>query len=59
MINELPMVSNDLSRDTDSRLEEIFMMIPEKVFAGLSVSGIDSWVKPRLNLRFHWVLKLS
>ena len=41
------MVSNDLSRDTDSRLEEIFMMIPEKVFAGLSVSGIDSWVKPR------------
>ena len=31
------MVSNDLWTDIDSRLGEIFMIIPEKAFAGLSV----------------------
>ena len=31
------MISSDLRTDTDSRLGEIFMMIPEKAFAGLSV----------------------
>ena len=34
--DELSMVSSDLWTDIDSRLEEIFMMIPEKAFGGLS-----------------------
>ena len=34
------MVSNNLWTDIDSRLGEIFMMIPEKVFAGLSVMTV-------------------
>ena len=37
IIDELSMVSNDLWTDIDSRLGEIFMIIPEKTFAGLSV----------------------
>ena len=37
IIDELSMVSNDLWTDIDSRLGEIFMIIPEKAFAGLSV----------------------
>ena len=32
------MVSSDLNTDIDSRLGEIFMMIPEKAFASLSVN---------------------
>ena len=37
IIDELSMVSSDLLTDIDSRLGEIFMMIYEKAFAGLSV----------------------
>ena len=37
IIDELSMVSSNLWTDIDSRLGEIFMMIPEKVFTGLSV----------------------
>ena len=40
IIDELSMVSNNLWTDIDSRLGEIFMMIPEKVFAGLSVMTV-------------------
>ena len=34
------MVSSDLWINIDSRLEEIFMMIPEKAFADLSVMSV-------------------
>ena len=34
------MVSSDLWTDIDSRLGELFMMIPEKAFAGLSVMTV-------------------
>ena len=34
------MVSSDLWTDIDSRLGEIFMMIPEKTFAALSVMTV-------------------
>ena len=49
------MVSSDLWRYIDSRLEEIFMMIPEKVFAGLAVMTVVDFlqlpqVKEKLNL---------
>ena len=37
IIDELSIASNDLWRDIDSSLGGIFMMIPEKAFAGLSV----------------------
>ena len=37
IIVELSMVSSDLWTDIDSQLGEIFMMFPEKAFAGLSV----------------------
>ena len=37
IIDELSMVSSDLWADIDSRLGEIFIMIPEKGFASLSV----------------------
>ena len=37
IIDELSMIANDLWRDIDSRLGEIFMMICEKAFAVLSV----------------------
>ena len=37
IIVELSMVSSDLWTDIDSKLGEIFMMFPEKAFAGLSV----------------------
>ena len=46
VIDELSMVSSELWTDVDPSMEEIFMMIPEKAFAGLSVHGIDSWVNP-------------
>ena len=38
MTDELSVVSSDLWTDIESRLGEIFMMIPQKVFAGLSVT---------------------
>lgn len=37
IIDGFSMVSSDLSRDRYSRLEEVFMIIPEKLFGGLSV----------------------
>ena len=37
IIDELSMVPSDLWTDIDSRLGDIFMMIPEIPFAGLSV----------------------
>ena len=37
IVHELSIVSGGLWTDNDSRLGEIFMMVPEKVFAGLSV----------------------
>ena len=37
IIHELSIVSGGLWTDNDSRLGEIFMMVPEKVFAGLSI----------------------
>ena len=40
IIDQLSMVSNDIWTDFDSRLGEIFMMIPEKAFAGLSVVAV-------------------
>ena len=40
IIDELSMVSSDLWTDIDSRLGEIFMMIPEKTFAALSVMTV-------------------
>ena len=53
--NQLSMVSSDLWRYIDSRLEEIFMMITEKVFAGLAVLTVVDFlqlpqVKEKLNL---------
>ena len=53
--NQLSMVSSDLWRYIDSRLEEIFMMIPEKVFASLAVMTVVDFlqlpqVKEKLNL---------
>ena len=41
IIGELSTVSNDLWTDIDSRLGEIFMIIPEKVFAGVSVVTVS------------------
>ena len=40
IIDELSMVSSDLWTDNDSRLGEIFEMIPKKAFAGLSVMTV-------------------
>ena len=40
IIDEFSMVSSDLWTDIDSRLGEIFLMIPEKAFAGLSVMDV-------------------
>ena len=39
------MVSSDLTTDIDSRLGEIFMMIPEKAFASFSASTTSSQKK--------------
>ena len=41
IIDELSMVSSDLWTDIDSRLEEIFMMIPEKVLRQNSKVFVD------------------
>ena len=46
IIDELSMVSNDLWTDIDSRLGEIFMIIPEKAFAGLSVMTLADLLQP-------------
>ena len=40
IIDVLSMVSSDLWIDINSRLGEIFMTIPEKAFAGLSVMAV-------------------
>ena len=40
IIDKLSMISNDLWTNIDSRFGEIFMMIPEKTFAGLSVMTV-------------------
>ena len=40
IIDKLSMVSSDLRTDIDSRLGEIFMMIPEEAFAGLSAMTV-------------------
>ena len=40
IIDKLSMLSSDLWTDIDSRLGEIFMMIPEKAFADLSVMTV-------------------
>ena len=40
IMDELFTVSSDLWTDIDSSLREIFMMIPEKAFAGLSVFNV-------------------
>ena len=40
IIDKLSVVSNDLWTDIDSRLGEIFMMIPEQAFPGVSVMPV-------------------
>ena len=45
IIDELSMVSSDLWVDIDSRLQEIFMIIIEKTFAGLSVMTIGDFLQ--------------
>ena len=40
MIDELSVVSSNLRTDIGSRLGEMFMMIPDKAFAGLSVMTV-------------------
>ena len=40
IIDELFMVLGDLRTDIDARFGEIFMMIPEEVFSGLSVINV-------------------
>ena len=37
IIDGFSMVSSDLPRERYSRLEEVFMIIPEKLFGGISV----------------------
>ena len=39
------MVSSNLWIDINSRLEEIFMMIPEKALAGLSVMTVGDFLQ--------------
>ena len=45
IIDELSMVSSNLWIDINSRLEEIFMMIPEKAFTGLSVMTVGHFLQ--------------
>ena len=40
IIDELSTISNDLWADIGSTLREIFIMIPEEVFTGLSVMTV-------------------
>ena len=46
IIEELSTVSSDLWTDIDSRLGEIFIMIPEKEFASLSVLAVAELLQP-------------
>ena len=46
IIDELSMVSSGLWADIDSRLGEIFMMVPEVAFAGLSVMTVVDLFQP-------------
>ena len=39
------MVTSDLQTDTDSMLGELFMLIPVKAFAGLSVITVEDLLK--------------
>ena len=43
IIDELSMVSSNLWIDINSRLKEIFVMIPEKAFCGLSVTTVATF----------------
>ena len=45
IINELTMVSSDLWVDINSMLQEIFMMIIEKAFAGSSVMTVGDFLQ--------------
>ena len=45
IVDELSMLSGDLSTDIDSRLGEILMMIPEKLFTGLSVMAAADFLQ--------------
>ena len=45
------MVSSDLWSDIDSKLGETFMMIPEKVFAALSVLIVADFQLPPVRLK--------
>ena len=45
IIDELSMVSSNLWIDINSRLEEIFVIIPEKAFAGLSVMTVGDFLQ--------------
>ena len=40
----ITMIRSDLWIDIDSMLEEVFMMIPEKAFAGLSVMTVGNFL---------------
>ena len=40
IVNEFSKISSDLWTDIDSRMGEVFMMITEIGFAGLSVKGV-------------------
>ena len=40
IIDEVSMASSDLWIDIDSRFEEIFLMVPLKAFAGVSVMTV-------------------
>ena len=56
IIDELSMVSSDLWTDVDSRLGEIFMMICEKAFSGLSVMTVQTclnYLQSEENLYFQ------
>ena len=46
ILDELSMVSNDLWTDIDSGLGEIFVLIPKKSFAGLSVMTVADLLQP-------------
>ena len=39
------MISSDLWTDFDSRLGEIFIIIPETLFGGLSVMAVDKFLQ--------------
>ena len=43
--DELSIISSNLWTDIDSKLEEIFVMIPENEFAGLSVTTVANFLE--------------